>query len=71
MKILEAARHEANIEYKDFENDQMRCLDMLAAHYAQEANKEKRQDQKRDLFAKATLLYTTADKIMMYNHVSF
>lgn len=49
----------------------MRALDMLAAYYVQEANREKNKDKKRDLFTKATLLYTTADKIIMYdqNHL--
>jgi len=47
----------------------MRALDMLAAYYVQEANKEKNKDKKRDLFTKATLLYTTADKIIMYDQV--
>jgi len=42
---------------------------MLAAYYVQEANKEKNKDKKRDLFTKATLLYTTADKIIMYDQV--
>lgn len=49
----------------------MRALDMLAAYYVQEANKEKNKDKKRDLFTKATLLYTTADKIIMYDQVCF
>lgn len=37
----------------------------------QEANKEKNRDKKRELFMKSTLLYTTADKILMYdkNHL--
>lgn len=48
----------------------MRALDMLAAYYVQEANKEKNKDKKRDLFTKATLLYTTADKIIMYDQVN-
>lgn len=49
----------------------MRALDMLAAYYVQEANREKNKDKKRDLFTKATFLYTTADKIIMYdqNHL--
>lgn len=44
---------------------------MLAAHYVQEANREKSKDKKRELFMKATNLYTTADKIIMYdqNHL--
>ncbi|KAF9794379.1 hypothetical protein SFRURICE_014599 [Spodoptera frugiperda] len=71
LKILEASRTEANIEYRDFERDQMRALDMLAAYYVQEANKEKLKDKKKELFTKATLLYTMADKIIMYdqNHL--
>ena len=47
----------------------MQGLDMLAAYYVQEANREKSKDRKRDLFTKATLLYTTADKIIMYDQV--
>ena len=49
----------------------MRAYDTLAAYYVQEANKEKNKDKKRELFTKATLLYTTADKIIMYdlNHL--
>ena len=45
----------------------MKCLDTLAAYYVQEANKEKKSEKKRELFTKATFLYTTADKIIMYN----
>lgn len=55
------------MDYRDFEKDQMRALDMLAAHYVQQANKEKVKDKKRELFTKATLLFTTADKIIMYD----
>lgn len=71
IKILESSRLDANIDYRDYEKDQMRALDMLAAYYVQEANKEKNKDKKRDLFTKATLLYTTADKIIMYDQVRF
>lgn len=60
---------DANIDYRDFERDQMRALDMLAAYYVQEANKEKSKDKKKELFTKATLLYTMADKIIMYDQV--
>lgn len=44
---------------------------MLAAYYVQEAHREKAKDKKRELFMKATHLYTTADKIIMYdqNHL--
>lgn len=69
LKILESSRSEANIDYRDFEKDQMRALDMLAAYYVQCANREKNKDKKRELFTKATLLYTTADKIIMYDQV--
>jgi len=69
VQILDAARTEANTGYRDNEKDQMRCLDMLAAFYVQVANKEKNKDKKRELFTKATLLYTTADKIIMYDQV--
>ncbi|XP_050083431.1 RNA polymerase-associated protein CTR9 homolog [Anopheles aquasalis] len=71
IKILEASRTDANTNYRDFEKDQMRAYDMLAAYYVQEANREKSKDKKRELFMKATLLYTTADKIIMYdqNHL--
>jgi RNA polymerase-associated protein CTR9 len=71
IKILEASRTDANVDYRDYEKDQMRALDMLAAYYVQEANREKNKDKKRELFTKATLLYTTADKIIMYdqNHL--
>lgn len=67
VKILDCSRTEANISYRDFERDQMRCLDTLAAYYVQQANKEKDREKKRELFTKATLLYTTADKIIMYD----
>jgi RNA polymerase-associated protein CTR9 len=70
LKILESSRVDANIDYRDFERDQMRALDMLAAYYVQEANKEKSKDKKKELFTKATLLYTMADKIIMYDQVS-
>ena len=61
----------ADIDYEGYDRDQMRAYDTLAAYYVQEANKEKNKDKKRELFTKATLLYTTADKIIMYdqNHL--
>ncbi|KAJ9588645.1 hypothetical protein L9F63_018058, partial [Diploptera punctata] len=71
IRLLEASRGDANVDYREYEKDQMRALDMLAAYYVQEANREKNKDKKRELFTKATLLYTTADKIIMYdqNHL--
>lgn len=47
IKILEAARSEANTDYREYEKDQMRAYDMLAAYYVQEANREKTKDRKR------------------------
>ncbi|XP_067654573.1 RNA polymerase-associated protein CTR9 homolog isoform X2 [Haliotis asinina] len=71
VKILEASRTDASLDYHNFERDQMRALDTLAAYYVQMAHREKNKDDKRELFTKATLLYTTADKIIMYdqNHL--
>lgn len=50
----------------------MTCLDSLAAYYVQEANKEKKSEKKRELFTKATLLYTTADRVrfLLFTHIS-
>ena len=67
IKILESSRTDANLSYRDYEKDQMLSLDMLAAYYVRKANEEKNKDKKRELFTKATLLYTTADKIIMYD----
>lgn len=69
VKILDASRTDAGLDYTNFEKDQMRALDTLAAYYVQKAHKEKNKDKKRDLFTQATLLYTTADKIIMYDQV--
>ena len=71
VAILDRSRAEANLDYDRSEEDQMRQLDSLAAYYVQQANREKKSERKRELFTKATLLYTTADKIIMYdqNHL--
>ncbi|CAI9740736.1 polymerase-associated CTR9 homolog [Octopus vulgaris] len=71
VKILEASRADASYDYPNYEKDQMRALDTLAAYYVQQAHKEKNKEKKRDLFTQATLLYTTADKVIMYdqNHL--
>lgn len=47
----------------------MTCLDTLAAYYVQQARKEKNKDAKKELITQATLLYTMADKIIMYDQV--
>uniref|UniRef100_A0A0K2UHC9 Uncharacterized protein n=1 Tax=Lepeophtheirus salmonis TaxID=72036 RepID=A0A0K2UHC9_LEPSM len=67
VDILEKAKDEADTNYSKSDEDQMRALDTLAAYYVQEADKEKKKDKKRELVTKATVLYTTADKIIMYN----
>lgn len=67
---MDVSRTEANIDYPNMEVDQMAALDKLSAYYVQQANKEKDRERKRELFTKATLLYTTADKIIMYDLVS-
>jgi len=75
VKLLEAAKadnfNDPNLDYENHENDQMLVLDTLAAYYVQQARKEKNKDQRRELFTKATQLYTTADKIIMLdqNHL--
>lgn len=66
---MEASRTDASLDYSNFEKDQMKSLDTLAAYYVQQAHKEKNKDRKRELFMKATLLYTTADRIIMYDQV--
>ncbi|GBN80056.1 RNA polymerase-associated protein CTR9 [Araneus ventricosus] len=67
VKILDASRTDANINYPNAKHDQMASLDKLSAYYVQQASREKNRDRKRELFTKATLLYTTADKIFIYD----
>ena len=58
---------DACLSYPEFERDQMRSLDTLAAHYVQLANKIRqanKRDEKRKYFQEAANLYTTADKIV-------
>ncbi|KAL4224746.1 protein required for normal CLN1 and CLN2 G1 cyclin expression [Mactra antiquata] len=71
VKILDASQTDAGLDYPHSEKDQMKALDTLAAYYVQKAHREKNKDRKRELFTQATLLYTTADKIIMYdqNHL--
>ncbi|OXA64554.1 RNA polymerase-associated protein CTR9 [Folsomia candida] len=71
LKIIEIGRKEANTNYKDSDKSLMKILDSLAAYYVKKANKERTKDKRKDYFSKATVLYTTADKIIMYdqNHL--
>lgn len=70
VKLLETARLEG-YHGRDYEKDLMQVIDSLGAYYVQEANREKVKDKKRELFTKATQLYATGDKIIMYdqNHL--
>ena len=65
VTLLEASRNVASLDYDDYEKDQMRALDTLAAYYVTKGNKEKNKDRKRELYSQATVLYTNADKIIM------
>src|SRR6218665_1262973 len=39
LEILECSRNDAALNYKDFEKDQMKALDTLAAYYVSLGNK--------------------------------
>lgn len=69
VKLLELSRNKASVQYKDSNMDQMKALDMLGAYYVQTANREKTMDKRRQIFLKASLVYASADKIMMYDTV--
>jgi RNA polymerase-associated protein CTR9 len=80
VEILKSACNEINNQRQQVhqtsaqraqETDQMRCLDTLAAYYVKRGHREKAKDKKREYFTQATLLYTHADKILMYdlNHL--
>jgi RNA polymerase-associated protein CTR9 len=67
VHILETSRTDANTNYKGNEKDILKSLDTLAAHYVQLANKEKNKELKKEYCTKATGLYTSADKLSMYD----
>lgn len=72
--FMATQERDACLRYAEFERDQMRSLDTLAAHYVQLANRIRqgsRREEKRKCFQEAANLYTTADKIVMYeqNHL--
>ncbi|KAH7730110.1 hypothetical protein AAVH_02602 [Aphelenchoides avenae] len=71
IRILEQSGTDAGLDYHDYEKDQTRALDMLAAHYVLQGNNERDKEKKKEWYSKATLLYTTADRILMYdqNHL--
>uniref|UniRef100_A0A8C4PYM7 CTR9 homolog, Paf1/RNA polymerase II complex component n=1 Tax=Eptatretus burgeri TaxID=7764 RepID=A0A8C4PYM7_EPTBU len=71
VKLLEAARVDGTLDYRDHDKDQMSCLDALAAYYVRRARRLRGADGKKELLTQATLLYTMADKVIMYdqNHL--
>ncbi|CAD6190371.1 unnamed protein product [Caenorhabditis auriculariae] len=69
LNILESAGSQAFLDYPNVQNDQMRALDMLAAHHMQQGAHEKSKERRTELFNKATVLFNTADKIKMYDMV--
>ncbi|RWS18317.1 hypothetical protein B4U80_05177, partial [Leptotrombidium deliense] len=71
VMFMETSKKDQTLNYHEFERDQMRALDTLAAYYVRLANKEKNRDKKREYFQRSTHLYTAADKIVMYeqNHL--
>ncbi|TKR78211.1 hypothetical protein L596_019056 [Steinernema carpocapsae] len=71
VALLEKCGEESGQDYRDVEKDQMRALDTLAAYYVQAGSQLRDKAERKEMFTKATLLYTTADKIIMYdqNHL--
>ncbi|VDN08031.1 unnamed protein product [Thelazia callipaeda] len=67
VRILEMSGSEASLDYPEYHQDQMRALDTLAAYYVVQSHKERNKEKKKEWQTKATLLYTTADKIIMYD----
>uniref|UniRef100_A0A1I8AE63 TPR_REGION domain-containing protein n=1 Tax=Steinernema glaseri TaxID=37863 RepID=A0A1I8AE63_9BILA len=67
VKLLEISGPEASQDYRDVEKDQMRALDTLAAYYVQTGSQSRDKNDRKEFFAKATMLFTTADKIIMYD----
>ncbi|CAD5227826.1 unnamed protein product [Bursaphelenchus okinawaensis] len=58
-------------DYPTIDRDQMRSMDMLAAYYVQKGSEEKSPEARKQWLLEATLLYSAADKIIMYdqNHL--
>lgn len=67
LASLEHSQRDPALEYPDVEKDEMRALDTLGAYFVRLAAREKNRDKRREYFERATHLYTTADKIMMYD----
>ena len=58
VALLDCARQGfsqwASLDYPEHEQDQMRCLDTLAAWYVRKANLEKNKDLKTEMFTKVS-----------------
>ncbi|CAH8484672.1 unnamed protein product [Schistosoma haematobium] len=66
-KVLEEAYLNAADLQPYHDSDLVRLLDMLANYYGRKAYKEKSKDKKNQLIAQATRLFTSADRIDMYD----
>ncbi|GAA52741.1 RNA polymerase-associated protein CTR9 homolog [Clonorchis sinensis] len=66
-KVLEEAYRNAADLQPYQEGDLVRLLDMLANYYGRKAYKEKTKEKKNQLIAHATRLFTSADRIDMYD----
>ncbi|KRY40955.1 RNA polymerase-associated protein CTR9 -like protein [Trichinella spiralis] len=67
--LLEMSGTDAYVNYPDYARDQMRALDLLAAYFVQKGTKERSKDERAEILAKSTVLYTTSDKVNMYDKV--
>jgi RNA polymerase-associated protein CTR9 len=56
VHILESSRTNANTNYKNHDKDMLKGLDTLAAHYVQQANKEKNKELKKEYCLKVFIL---------------
>lgn len=70
VKLLESSLIYGSYVYKNCDKDHMRALDTLAAYYVQTGYREKNTIKSQEYFNKASRLYTTADKIIMYDKVN-
>uniref|UniRef100_A0A5S6QAZ3 TPR_REGION domain-containing protein n=1 Tax=Trichuris muris TaxID=70415 RepID=A0A5S6QAZ3_TRIMR len=66
IHLLECSSREANLDYADSSKDQLRALDTLAAYYLMMAQKQTKPDSRSEYLSKATMLYSTADNIHMF-----
>jgi RNA polymerase-associated protein CTR9 len=60
--LLEQAEKKQTSQTKE----QMHCMDLLAAYYVKKGRSYRNEKERKEYFGKATVLYTTADKLLMY-----